>query len=54
MRPLAPDENTAVARQKHGIATIREEFGNDIKRLVKEAEALALVVADEDPRRRLL
>lgn len=38
----------ALLRQKHSIKKIKEKFGHNIERLVKEAEALGLVVTDED------
>ncbi len=38
----------ALLRQKHNTKKIREKFGHNIERLVKEAEALGLVVTDED------
>ena len=37
----------ALLRQKHNVETITK-FGHNIERLVKEAEALGLVIADED------
>ena len=38
----------ALLRQKHSVEMIREKFGHNTKRLVKEAEALGLVITDED------
>ena len=39
----------ALLRLKHNVATLSSrEFGHNIERLVREAEALGLVVADED------
>ena len=38
----------ALLRQKHSTKKIKEKFGHNIERLVKEAEALGLVVTDED------
>jgi HEPN domain-containing protein len=38
----------ALLRQKHSIATVRNKFGHQIKLLVREAEALGLVVSDDD------
>jgi HEPN domain-containing protein len=37
----------ALLRQKHNVETITK-FGHNIERLVKEAEALGLVIADEN------
>ena len=39
----------ALLRQKHSVETIRKEFGQNTERLVKEAEALGLVVVHEEP-----
>ena len=38
----------ALLRQKHSVKKIQEKFGHNTKRLVEEAEALGLVVTDED------
>ena len=38
----------ALLRQKHSVEAIRKKFGHNIGRLVNEAEALGLVVTDED------
>jgi HEPN domain-containing protein len=38
----------ALLRQKHSVKKIKEKFGHNTKRLVEEAEALGLVVTDED------
>ena len=35
-------------RLKHNVRTLSEEFGHKTERLVKEAEALGLVVTEED------
>ena len=44
---LAQSELTVTLRQKHNVETITK-FGHNIERLVKVAEALGLVIADED------
>jgi hypothetical protein len=38
----------ALLRQKHSIVVVREEFGHNTQRLVKEAEKIGLVPDDED------
>jgi hypothetical protein len=38
----------APLRQKHNVVETITKFGHNIERLVKEAEALGLVIADED------
>jgi HEPN domain-containing protein len=38
----------ALLRQKRTVKKVTKDFGHDIKRLVKAAEALGLVVTDED------
>jgi HEPN domain-containing protein len=38
----------ALLRQKHSVKKIKGNFGHNTKRLVEEAEALGLVVTDED------
>jgi hypothetical protein len=38
----------ALLRQKHSVQILTDKFGHNIKRLVQEAEALGLVVADGD------
>ncbi len=38
----------ALLRREHGVGTIQDKFGHNIKRLVKEAEKLGLFVTVED------
>jgi HEPN domain-containing protein len=38
----------ALLRQKHSVETLSKKFGHDIKRLIKEAEALGLGITDKD------
>jgi HEPN domain-containing protein len=38
----------ALLRREHNVATLTKKFGHNTERLVREAEALGLVVTDED------